>query len=338
MDGRERATLTPAELARYLQLPPPEAEDTERIRAFTAGLAKGEQNSYRASRKVEKFLKNNYRYTLSPRKGEGRTPLSDFLFYAKEGYCEQYATSMVVMLRTLGIPARVVTGYVQGQWNDFGNYLLIRQRDTHSWVEAYLPYDLSGGSAQARGRSGEKMAWIRFDPTASQGLAAQRENSRIALYIDSLKWRWTRHIVNYSLNDQVKAAITIRHSTGGLRRWLGSLLSKLPSLKRRASEDQTGPLVLALALMVSALIIVIINKGRNKNNVKTPEFYLEMLRALKKKGMVRSEFETPVEFARRAGREEVEQITELFQRRRYRGSALSAGELTELKRLITRLK
>ncbi len=338
-DGREQADLNAAQLERYLQLPPPEKEEISRIKAFATELAAGEESRYRAARKIEGYLRHNFRYTLEPKKGGGKTPLSDFLFYAKEGFCEQYATSMVVMLRTLGVPARIVTGYVQGQWNDFGNYLLLRQRDTHSWVEAYLPYNFSDKTDKGQSGFKKKMAWIRFDPTASQGLVTPVKSSRMGLYLDALKWRWTKNIVNYSINDQISTAITIKHRTNRLRNWLGSMLGKLPGLKDKASQGgQSLPLVIALILMGAALIIVVTSRARSGSNLKTPAFYLEMLRILKKKGLVKSKFETPMEFALRTGNREVEKITELFQIRRYRETPLSAEETTELKALIVKIK
>jgi transglutaminase-like putative cysteine protease len=345
MDGREIADLNLAELERYLQLPPTNIEDTKKIRAFAALLTEAEPDNYQKARKIEDFLRHNYRYTLNPEKGQGKTPLEDFLFYAKEGFCEHYATSMAIMLRTLGIPARVVTGYVQGQWNDYGNYLLLRQRDTHSWVEAYLPYKLPSKGSAAVAASSKKLdnvsaraAWIRFDPTASQGRVGARETSSFALYMDSLKWRWTKTIVNYSMTDQIKASITLRHKTIGLRLWFRSLADKLPGLKSNASNGQTAPLALALILMASALIIIIINKKQTKGHIKTPEFYLEMQRILKKKGLERSAFETPMEFARRSRSKEVEEITGFFQIRRYRQAALSAKDKAKLKALMIKIK
>jgi transglutaminase-like putative cysteine protease len=344
MNGRESANLSPAEQERYLQLPPLDVEDTKKIKAFAKLLTEEEPGNYKKSRKIENFLRLNYRYTLEPKKGQGKTPLEDFLFYAKEGFCEHYATSMVVMLRTLGIPARVVTGYIQGQWNNYGNYLLLRQRDTHSWVEAYLTIksnnieDKNNGATRLLRKPSTNTYWVRFDPTASQGRVGARETSQFALYLDALKWRWTKTIVNYSLTDQIKVAITLRHNTNGLRLWFRSLMEKLPSLKGKASKGQTAPLVLALILMATALIVIIINKSKARGNIKTPEFYLEMQRILKKKGLERKEQETPMEFARRAGSKEVEEITGFFQVRRYRKTTLSIYESTRLKTLMKKIK
>ncbi len=339
LDGREKAELKTAELKRYLQLPRPDQEDSKEIQAFATELIADEKTEYGAARKIEDHLRHNYRYTLNPEKGAGKTPLSDFLFHAKEGFCEQYATSMVIMLRTLGIPARVVTGYVQGQWNDFGNYLLMRQQDTHSWVEAYMPYNYSKNKIRPLDKAAIQMAWIRFDPTASQGRVSPVKSSRLALYIDALKWRWTRNIVNYTMDDQIETAITLQQRTSQLSKWFKSILEQLPSLKDKAAKSgQTLPLVIALILIGAAFLIVVINRGKAGTTIKTPAFYLEMLKILKKKGIEKSKFETPLEFALRLDDRAVDKITELFQTRRYRETPLSTKELTELKGLLDNIK
>ena len=90
-----------------------------------------------------------YQYTLDVGGHRSDSPLDDFLFTRKTGYCEHYATAMVILLRTLGVPARLVTGYFASEWNNFGHYYAIRQQDAHAWVEVWFP------------RSG----WITFDPT-----------------------------------------------------------------------------------------------------------------------------------------------------------------------------
>ena len=81
----------------------------------------------------------------------GNQPVDEFLFDTRQGYCEHFSSAFTVMMRLAGIPARVVTGYQGGWFNDFGNYLLVRQSDAHAWVEVWLP----------------QSGWTRVDPTAS---------------------------------------------------------------------------------------------------------------------------------------------------------------------------
>ena len=91
-----------------------------------------------------------FRYTLTPAP-LGRNAVDDFLFNTREGFCEHYASSFTILMRSAGIPARVVTGYQGGYWNKLGNYLLVRNSDAHAWTEVWLA-----------GRG-----WIRVDPTAA---------------------------------------------------------------------------------------------------------------------------------------------------------------------------
>jgi transglutaminase-like putative cysteine protease len=77
--------------------------------------------------------------------------IDEFLFETKQGHCEYFATSMVLMLRTLNIPARLATGYSVDQQNAVTGYFEVRQRHAHAWVEAYI--------------AGH--GWMTFEPTSS---------------------------------------------------------------------------------------------------------------------------------------------------------------------------
>ena len=84
---------------------------------------------------INYFLKNRFKYTLSP----GPTPtLESFLFNKKLGFCMHYASAMTILARLSGIPARVVVGYQGGEYNDLGDYYIIRQKDAHAWSEIYI--------------------------------------------------------------------------------------------------------------------------------------------------------------------------------------------------------
>ena len=96
------------------------------------------------------FHNGVFRYTLAP-SPLGRDAMDDFLFSTHEGFCEHYASAFTILMRAAGIPARVVTGYQGGYWNDLGNYLLVRQSDAHAWGEVWIA-----------GRG-----WVRVDPTAA---------------------------------------------------------------------------------------------------------------------------------------------------------------------------
>ena len=76
-------------------------------------------------------------------------PVSDFLFESKAGHCEFFASAMVLLLRSVNMPARYVNGFRSGEWNDIGQYYLVRHKDAHSWVEAFF----------------YPIGWYPFDPT-----------------------------------------------------------------------------------------------------------------------------------------------------------------------------
>ncbi|MDH4231755.1 MAG: DUF3488 and transglutaminase-like domain-containing protein [Nitrospirota bacterium] len=164
---------------RYLQLP----QGTERIKALAENITAGTASDEQRAVMIAQYLKNNYTYSLEISVPPVRvSPVEDFLFNTKKGYCEHYATSMVMMLRSLGIPSRIVNGYYGGEKNEYGGYIIVRQSNAHSWVEALI-----GGR------------WERFDPTPE---SLVQQPSGLALFIDSLQLNWARYVVGFSSDDQ----------------------------------------------------------------------------------------------------------------------------------------
>ena len=94
------------------------------------------------------FRTQGFSYSLTPGEYED---LEEFLFRRRLGFCEHYAASFATLMRLAGIPARVVVGYLGGEYNDLGHFFLVRQADTHAWCEVWLP----------------EKGWTRVDPTAA---------------------------------------------------------------------------------------------------------------------------------------------------------------------------
>jgi len=287
-----------------------------RIIALAAEITKEEKTDAGKARAIEKYLKTHYTYTLDPVRSYRGSALDDFLFYSRQGFCEHYATAMVILLRSSGVPARIVTGFLQGEWNGIGNYFIVRQEDAHSWVEAYI--DGSG--------------WVTFDPTPSAGLVPYSRPSRIALYLDLLRWRWNRYIIHFSLADQKKAAAAVRKRTSGL------LSSIHWSFKRpRLKANDAAVIAMTAALAVLVLYLLARKYAISAKNRKTPGFYLEMENVLRKKGFLRLPNETPMEFALRIDLDEAKEITEAFHLVRYGGGALSKDGELKIKSALARL-
>ena len=154
-----RGAATPAELRnstdvpissdieRYLQLPP---ALPARVEALAREITADDTNDYDRVRSIERYMRENYRYSIdSPVPPAGTDAVDHFLFETDVGFCEQFASATAVMLRTLGIPARVVAGYTPGDRNSFTGYHEVRASDAHSWVEVWFP----------------TLGWYEFDPT-----------------------------------------------------------------------------------------------------------------------------------------------------------------------------
>jgi transglutaminase-like putative cysteine protease/uncharacterized membrane protein YidH (DUF202 family) len=140
----------PAEIARrYLQLP----ETTpERVLGLARELTQAELSPYERAASIESHLRT-FPYTLEVEPPPpGRDVVDYFLFTARQGYCDYYASSMVVLARAVGLPARVVVGYASGEYNKPTAEYIVRQKDAHTWVEIYF----SG------------IGWVEFEPTAGQ--------------------------------------------------------------------------------------------------------------------------------------------------------------------------
>ena len=155
---REAGTDYPTGVTeRYTQLP---ANQPERVAERTARITANAENPYDTARVVEQWLENNREYSLGVDRPEGN--IADaFLFEMDAGYCTYYATTMVSMLRTQDIPARLVVGYTPGERVAQDTWVA-RGLDSHAWVEVYFP-----GSG-----------WVRFDPTPA-GPREEAERNRI---------------------------------------------------------------------------------------------------------------------------------------------------------------
>ncbi len=292
-------------------------EADRRLKKLVDEIVEGKESKLEKAVALRQYLLAGYSYTLNPLKGDGLNPTDDFLFFTRQGYCEQFATSFALMLRAAGIGSRLVTGYLQGEWNGFGKYYIIRQSDAHSWVEA----DIDG------------YGWIQFDPTPPGGLVPVAKRSDIMLYIDMLRMKWNRYVINYTFEDQRSAALKFEGGTRGLGKWLKDIYEG--SIKKRPSRLLLPLIILALTVAVLLLYLKRIKKGKRAD---LPFYYSEMLGILKSEGKVRDDSETPMEFALRIGRPGVIEITEAFQKERYGGKRLESGEQAKVKRSLSRLK
>jgi protein-glutamine gamma-glutamyltransferase len=147
---------------RYLALYP---DVSERLRDLAREMTKGATDDLGRAKGVEAWLRNNFAYSRDTvRVKWSGNPVEQFLFDLKAGHCELFASSMVVMLRTLDIPARLVTGFYVNRYNPVTGYFEVRESDGHAWVEAYL----------------EPHGWVTFEPTSSFKLPERSQRLFVA--------------------------------------------------------------------------------------------------------------------------------------------------------------
>ena len=229
----------------YLKLPPLDVRTVRLAEQVTASSL----TNYDRALAIEQYLRTHYGYTLQLPRAAPRDPLANFLFERKQGHCEFFASSMAVMLRVLGIPSRIVTGFRTGEFNDLTGQYVVRASNAHSWVEAYFP-----GSG-----------WVSFDPTPAGIIPTRTGWSRVQLYIDAAASFWREWIINYDAAHQrtlsQDAVSNARRLLDAARHWIASRQRSLLHSARRAHRQISNFPVrwLAGGTALAALLLVLFN-------------------------------------------------------------------------------
>ncbi|NNF65440.1 MAG: hypothetical protein HKN07_14430 [Acidimicrobiia bacterium] len=151
----------------YLQLP----DTPQRVFDLAADVTRDAPTTYDKVRALEAWMATNTTYSLDiPTLPAGEDAVDHYLFEAQQGFCEQIGTSLVVMLRSLGVPARLAVGYIPGERNPFTGMYEVRASDAHAWAEVWFP----------------GVGWQSFDPTAKVPLAG--ESGRLAAAAGLIDW------------------------------------------------------------------------------------------------------------------------------------------------------
>ena len=210
----------------YLQLPPGlEPRLRSLAHQITAGLSRPQDKA----RALERYLQTQFSYStqLVPlseaERSRHQDPVAAFLFERKRGHCEYFASALSLLLRAEGIPSRSVNGYLGGEWNEFGGYIVVRQQHAHSWVEAYLPVAAGSPTAAARpeaaaeAESGDEdsrppHAWMTLDPTPLSAQQPVRHGflQRARRFSDSLEMSWNKYVLEYDPRAQKRLADRLR--------------------------------------------------------------------------------------------------------------------------------
>jgi transglutaminase-like putative cysteine protease len=325
----------PAAFSRYLQLP---AALDPRIDALANAIVVTAHagNRYDEAKAIEAHLQHEFGYSLQMKAG-GPDPLADFLFHVKTGHCEYFSTAMAVMLRTRGIAARVVNGFLPGEYNDAAAAYTVRQSDAHSWVEVYFP---------------ESQTWVTFDPTpeagkeepVSTGLAAQ-----MGKYAEALELIWFQYVVGYDKQEQRSLATSVSASVNHYRGWLEYLVAAV-----RKTAVLHGQSLVLIGFSVAALLLILLtamrvrrfgwrwafsfHKHHAERETSAVMFYQRLISLLEQRGMQRNPDLTPLEFASGLDLQPALAITRAYNRVRFGGQKLSSVELREIEKTLEELE
>ncbi|MGH9566216.1 MAG: transglutaminaseTgpA domain-containing protein, partial [Candidatus Angelobacter sp.] len=284
---------------RYLQFP----QLDPRISQLARKIASSANNNYDQAAAIEHYLQSHFGYTLQLPPGNVADPLANFLFVRKRGHCEYFASAMAIMLRTLGIPTRVVTGFRTGEFNDLSGQYVVRASDAHAWVEAYFA----------------NYGWISFDPTPSISTPNPAGWERAGLYLDAFQSFWREWVVNYDASHQHSLGRDVfqrSQQTGfHLQIWLHKhYASWLRRARRIWVAGSRSPQRWALYAFFGLLLLVLAVSARGvwkwfkrarlaSKPAKAPVlaasiWYERMTRLLSRRGLRKTTGQTPQEFVR----------------------------------------
>ena len=230
------------------------------------------------------FQHNDFNYTLNP-PPLGDESIDDFLFKTRKGYCEHYASAFAVLMRTAGMPARVVTGYQGGSANPVDGYWVVRQADAHAWVEVWL----------------SERGWVRVDPTAA--IAPSRVEEGIAAAIPQTES--LPGVVRGGIDWLRQARYQWEALNNGWNQWvLGYDQARQTDLLGRLGistrwQSLIGTLVVAAAIAVIVLALWAMRRERQRD--PAVRLWLAFTRHMARRGSAREPWEGPYDYARRLG-------------------------------------
>jgi protein-glutamine gamma-glutamyltransferase len=337
---RLAANTAPADLDKYLELPPLDIRISKLAEEITAQAP----SNYDKAVALEQYLSTHFGYTLQLPRTLPQDPLANFLFERKTGHCEYFASSMAVMLRSLRIPSRMVTGFHGGEFNDLTGQYVVRASDAHSWVEAYFP-----GSG-----------WISFDPTPAGSLPTRGGWSRLRLYADAAASFWREWIINYDVSHQrtlgKDAATSTRRFFDEARLWIEHQHRAMLRGARRAHQHFTKFPVRWLGGLIGVVGVLIVlinlrrmvgglrNRGLRAHPERAPReaaalWYDRMVGRMARLGWRKSPSQTPLDFVaaiqEAALQKKVARFTRAYESARFGKSVDDAQSLPELFKDIT---
>ncbi len=320
---------------RYLKLPP---DLDPRIADLAHEITAKVRTPIEKAAAVQAYL-SKFQYTLELPSRRQKDPVAFFLFERKAGHCEYFASAMAVLLRDVGIPSRIVTGFRGGEWNELTGNFIIRAKDAHSWVEVYFP----------------GVGWYAFDPTPQGSLPVMTMWTRVQLYVDAAREFWREWVVNYDFIHQERLANTaVRKSTriyDHIKLWIQqkytALLDYARNTHRLMAKSPKAYSGTAVLFVSGAILLFNVPRVAQtlrmrviaRNPGKAPQsaaaiWYGRMTSAMARRGHRKLVTETPEEFVARIDdrqlRDGVARFTDHYEKARFGNSADDAVELPKI--------
>jgi len=324
----------------YLGLPPQDPRVVELARQVTAGF----DNPYDRAAALERYLRSRYGYTLELPAVPEEDPVAQFLFERREGHCEYFASALAVLLRTQGIPARLVNGFQTGEYNEVGENYIVRASDAHTWVEVYFP----------------GVGWVEFDPTPPDPDRVRTWWTTAQHYYDAFDLWWDEWVINYDESHWVRTLRGVgdtARSAWDARWWLRRMRRQAAAeLNQQVEDFFAGPyaapgiagLVLLILLVLRGRALYdwlharwLLRNGRSGRGLSAHEatlVYQQLLRGLRGRGYRKLPAQTPLEFAAGLPAPElaaaVGEFTRLYNDVRFGQQRAASPRLIELLRLL----
>ncbi len=308
-----------------------------RVGALARQVAAGAGNNYDRAVALETYLREHYAYSLDLPRVDLADPVTGFLFKARRGNCEYFAAALAVMLRSLGIPARLVNGFQADDYNRVGGDFVVRGRDAHSWVEVYFP----------------RYGWIPFDATPA---GPEPAPGILDEYLDAAELFWSDWVVDYDFGHQAQLAFNVQSEYNRIDERFGAWRKRLQDVgtgrltragnwldRHRLQAVAVVVLILALAALAvrrpewieelrAAFAWRLARRAGRLSDSAARLGYQRFLRRCARYGMVKAPTETPLEFAEHipdaAARPPARALTELYLSARF-GHRTVAPELFE---------
>ncbi|KTF18254.1 transglutaminaseTgpA domain-containing protein [Pseudoalteromonas sp. H105] len=242
------------------------------------------------------FLKQGFSYTLTPDPMTSSSAIDEFMFNKKRGFCGHYASAAAMMFRTVGIPARVVSGYLGGELNEQDNYLSIYQYDAHAWVEVYIenegwqifdatavvsPERLTGSLSQIDSLSGEFTNNLNFSLLRFNQIPGF---NWLRLNLENLDYTWTNWVLGF---DQQKQSSLLKKLFGANQLWKIALFS----------------LLVLISIFLSYFIYLNWPKNTKQNQHVMSHYFLEITTWCDKHGLKAKANITPLHYLSLAANE-----------------------------------